>query len=90
MGNRPSLSVSIEDCGICGSELSEYRKHLGGGSNGGSHQTGGEASVQLTCKHLFHPSCIRGWTLVGGFPLQTLLSCLTHMVQMYELPVKVL
>ena len=21
--------------------------------------------VQLTCKHLFHTSCIRGWTLVG-------------------------
>ena len=24
-----------------------------------------EKSVQLTCKHLFHDQCIRGWTLVG-------------------------
>ena len=24
-----------------------------------------EKTVQLTCKHLFHDQCIRGWTLVG-------------------------
>lgn len=60
MGNRQSLSVSLKDCGVCGGELADYRAHLGGGNGGGP------ASVQLTCKHLFHPSCIRGWTLVGA------------------------
>lgn len=61
MGNRRSLSVSLKDCGICGGELGDYRAHLGGGAGAGP------PSVQLTCKHLFHPSCIRGWTLVGAF-----------------------
>ena len=68
MGTRRSLSVSLKDCGICGSELSDYRRHVGGpGDNGGPGAGSSEAaSVQLACKHLFHPSCIKGWTLVGA------------------------
>lgn len=26
---------------------------------------GRPGSVQLSCKHLFHEECIRGWTIVG-------------------------
>ena len=75
MGTRRSLSVSLKDCGICGSELADYRRHVGGGApgdNGGGAGGGAvaaateAASVQLACKHLFHPSCIKGWTLVGA------------------------
>ncbi len=74
MGTRRSLSVSLKDCGICGSELADYRRHVGGGGAGDNGGPGGAvtaaaeqaASVQLACKHLFHPSCIKGWTLVGA------------------------
>ena len=72
MGTRRSLSVSLKDCGICGSELADYRRHVaGGGEPGGNGGAGAapaaaEASVQLACKHLFHPRCIKGWTLVGA------------------------
>ncbi len=70
MGTRRSLSVSLKDCGICGSELADYRRHVGGGpgDNGGPGAVAAKeaASVQLACKHLFHPSCIKGWTLVGA------------------------
>ena len=74
MGTRRSLSVSLKDCGICGSELADYRRHVGGGGPGDNGGPGRAvaaaaeqaASVQLACKHLFHPSCIKGWTLVGA------------------------
>ena len=74
MGTRRSLSVSLKDCGICGSELGDYRRHVAGaGDNGGPGAVAAEAaSVQLACKHLFHPSCIKGWTLVGGMHDQLL------------------
>lgn len=41
-----------------------------GNFSGGARQPGTitndpSASVQLACHHLFHPLCIRGWTLVG-------------------------
>ena len=72
MGTRRSLSVSLKDCGICGSELADYRRHMAGpGDNGGPGPAAAApaaeaASVQLACKHLFHPRCIKGWTLVGA------------------------
>jgi hypothetical protein len=71
MGTRRSLSVSLKDCGICGSELADYRRHVAGpGDNGGPGPAAAAAaeaaSVQLACKHLFHPRCIKGWTLVGA------------------------
>ena len=40
-------------------QLADARSHLGGAAGPGG------ASVQLQCKHLFHPLCIRGWTMVG-------------------------
>lgn len=33
------------------------------GNNGGNLQN--EPSVQLSCKHIFHPECIRGWLIIG-------------------------
>jgi hypothetical protein len=40
-------------------QLADARSHISGGASGPG------ASVQLQCKHLFHPLCIRGWTMVG-------------------------
>ena len=40
-------------------QLADARSHLGSATGSGG------ASVQLQCKHLFHPLCIRGWTMVG-------------------------
>lgn len=85
MGSGRQLAVSLQDCGICGSRLPDHRAHLdappapatGGGALGGREISGGStqadptASVQLACKHLFHPLCIRGWTLVGERPRPT-------------------
>ncbi|GMH43666.1 hypothetical protein BSKO_11588 [Bryopsis sp. KO-2023] len=55
MGGGRRLSVQINKCGICNKELSD--KFEG--------EAGVEKSVQLDCKHLFHETCIRGWTIVG-------------------------
>ena len=83
MGSGRQLAVSLHDCGICGGLLQDRRTHLdaprgtaagGGAPGGGRGMSGGDAqadpaaSVQLACKHLFHPLCIRGWTLVGERP----------------------
>jgi hypothetical protein len=40
-------------------QLADARSHISGGA------VASGASVQLQCKHLFHPLCIRGWTMVG-------------------------
>lgn len=58
MGTRRKLSVSVNSCGICGGVLKD-NQHLG------EELAKNEKTVQLTCKHLFHDQCIRGWTLVG-------------------------
>lgn len=81
MGSGRQLAVSLKDCGICGSELKDHMSHLDAtafptnfaaveNDGGGARQPGviakdPTASVQLACHHLFHPLCIRGWTLVG-------------------------
>jgi hypothetical protein len=49
-------------------QLADARSHLGGAPGPGG------ASVQLQCKHLFHPLCIRGWTMVGE-PAQSCCLC---------------
>ncbi|KAA6413607.1 MAG: RING finger domain-containing protein, partial [Trebouxia sp. A1-2] len=58
MGTRRKLSVSVNSCGICSGVLKD-NQHLG------EELANNEKTVQLTCKHLFHDQCIRGWTLVG-------------------------
>eukprot|EP00887_Chlorella_sp_A99_P007802 scaffold20.g7802.t1 len=66
LGAGRKMAVSVRDCGICGGELPDGPVLGGGGASGGGGG-GSEAPlvVQLSCKHLFHDDCIRGWTIVG-------------------------
>ncbi|EIE27720.1 hypothetical protein COCSUDRAFT_6996, partial [Coccomyxa subellipsoidea C-169] len=53
IGMQRQMAVSVRSCGICGGDLQDFGV------------VGNGASVQLGCKHCFHPDCIRGWTIVG-------------------------
>lgn len=70
IGMRRQMAVSVRSCGICGGDLQDFgavvsaREAAAGGGESVSEQGNG-ASVQLGCKHCFHPDCIRGWTIVG-------------------------
>lgn len=37
----------------------------GGGRGGGGGGGSGLGTIQLSCKHLFHMECIRGWCIIG-------------------------
>lgn len=63
LGTGRKMAVSVRDCGICGGELGDA---MGAApSHGTEQQPRGMKTVQLSCKHLFHEECIRGWTIVG-------------------------
>jgi hypothetical protein len=57
-GTARRIAVSVRDCGICGGELKDAMAV-------GSQVPKEEVSVQLSCKHLFHQECVRGWLIVG-------------------------
>ncbi|CAL8463670.1 g3204 [Coccomyxa elongata] len=67
IGMQRQMAVSVRSCGICGEDLQDFgavmsaREVAAGGTSEGS----GQGTVQLGCKHCFHPDCIRGWTIVG-------------------------
>lgn len=70
IGMQRQMAVSVRSCGICGGDLEDFGAVVsardaaaGVGDVGGDPGKG--ASVQLGCKHCFHPDCIRGWTIVG-------------------------
>ena len=70
IGMQRQMAVSVRSCGICGGDLEDFGAVVsardaaaGVGDAGGDPGKG--ASVQLGCKHCFHPDCIRGWTIVG-------------------------
>ncbi|PSC69567.1 RING finger 121 [Micractinium conductrix] len=60
LGTGRKMAVSVRNCGICGGELGDRPPGTGGGGGGG-----GLGTVQLSCKHLFHLECIRGWCIIG-------------------------
>lgn len=77
LGGSRKLAVSVRDCAICGGELKDGLQLTlldgsgggsGGGNTNGSRNSGlddGEKSIQLSCKHIFHKDCLRGWLIVG-------------------------
>ena len=70
IGMQRQMAVSVRSCGICGGDLEDFgavvsaRDAAAGVDDAGGYPGKG-ASVQLGCKHCFHPDCIRGWTIVG-------------------------
>jgi RING finger protein 121 len=73
MGGARRMAVSVRDCGVCGGELRDAHSFLaapGANGSGAAPPAGGvpadpDASVQLSCRHLFHQECARGWLIVG-------------------------
>jgi len=60
LGAGKKMAVSVRDCALCGGELRDGMRHVGN-----ENLENVEKSVQLSCKHIFHPDCIRGWLIVG-------------------------
>ena len=54
-------NTSIRDCALCGMELKDSMTHIFDAEKKKNDQ----ASIQLNCKHIFHPECIKGWLIVG-------------------------
>ena len=56
IGSRRQLAVSMRECGLCGGELSDFQSIGSGPANVAAALAalGGDATVQLSCKHCFH------------------------------------
>jgi len=72
LGTQRRLAVSVRDCAICGGELLDAHDPLAAqaspvtpGAAIGAGSGEDPPSVQLSCKHIFHTDCIRGWLIVG-------------------------
>lgn len=82
IGMQRQMAVSVRSCGICGEDLQDFgavmsaREVAAGGTSEGSRQ----GTVQLGCKHCFHPDCIRGWAIVGKKVCDAC-TCLTEQFQ---------
>lgn len=74
LGTGRKMAVSVRDCGICGGELGDDGPLSGpgaaaaaaAGAAGGSGGGKGLGTIQLSCKHLFHMECVRGWCIIGA------------------------
>lgn len=56
-GGLPSRSLETNICAVCGQELVLRSDE--------DEDDGPEKTYKLTCGHLFHEFCIRGWCIVG-------------------------
>lgn len=70
MGGSKRLAVSVRDCAICGGELADAHSISTSLLTIDQQQSRtniptGEASIQLSCKHIFHSDCMRGWLIIG-------------------------
>ncbi|KAL4856201.1 RING finger protein 121 [Chlorella vulgaris] len=65
LGAGRKLAVSVRSCGICGGNLNDSIGTPSGGAAGGAGGGSGLGTIQLSCKHLFHMECIRGWCIIG-------------------------
>lgn len=63
---RARASVNtVRDCALCGQELRDTMTHIADGMTDSKESNKDTSSVQLNCKHIFHPECIKGWLIVG-------------------------
>ena len=77
LGGARRMAVSVRDCAICGGDLSPDPNLFTSNGTRTSHTHSSavvevekekekeDATVQLSCKHLFHKDCLRGWLIVG-------------------------
>ena len=63
LGTGRKMAVSIRDCSLCGRELHDSMDYVAQTPSNSHKHT--DSSVQLSCKHVFHSECIRGWLIVG-------------------------
>lgn len=68
LGGARRMAVSVRDCAICGGELKDGMQVVALPPEGVPAvltKDDGESSIQLSCKHIFHKDCLRGWLIVG-------------------------
>ena len=56
IGSRRQLAVSVRECGLCSGELPDFQALGSAPASMGAAPAalGGDATVQLSCKHCFH------------------------------------
>jgi RING finger protein 121 len=60
----PRKVLATDVCAVCGNHLHESPA-ANATDDGGDGDSSSEATYKLSCQHVFHEFCIRGWCIVG-------------------------
>jgi hypothetical protein len=68
----PKKILETNVCAICGDHLQNLSNHVATGDEDDGDSGTEEKTFTLSCNHIFHESCIRGWIVLGKFILKYL------------------
>jgi RING finger protein 121 len=65
----PKKVLEANVCAICGDHLQHLSNHVATGDEDDADSGTEEKTFALSCNHIFHESCIRGWIVLGNLML---------------------